>query len=86
MKLLQIVLLLGNVFVGIGNAELSNKMALCTMDLKVFVIKTSYSSSGSCVAVDRQYCREFSVHVAPSRDTVYWIVKQCEETGSVCAK
>jgi hypothetical protein len=74
MILLQIVLHLGKLFFGIGNAELSDNMALCTIDVKVFVIKISYSSSGSCVAVERHYCQAFSVHVTPLRDTVYWIV------------
>jgi hypothetical protein len=31
-------------------------------------------------------CGEFSVPVAPSRDTSYVIVKQFEETGNVCDK
>jgi hypothetical protein len=29
--------------------------------------------------VETQYLREFSVLVASSRDTAYWIVKQSEE-------
>jgi transposase len=29
---------------------------------------------------------EFSVRVAPRTDTVYWIIKQFEETGSLCDK
>jgi hypothetical protein len=39
--------------------------------------------------VGRQYCREFSVHIPPSRDIVYRIVKQLNEAGNVgdeCAK
>jgi hypothetical protein len=50
----------------------------------VFVFKTFYPSSVSCFAVERQYRREFSVRVAPSRDTLCRIAKQFEETGSVC--
>jgi hypothetical protein len=76
MKLLHIVLHLENLFFGIGSSELSNKMVLCTIDLKVYVIKISFSFRGSCVAVERQYWREFSIHVAPSRDTVCWIVNR----------
>jgi hypothetical protein len=76
MKLLQIVPHMGNLFFGIGYAEVSNKMVLCTMDLKVFVIKICYSSNGSCIAVETRYCREFSVHVAPSRASVCWIVNR----------
>jgi hypothetical protein len=49
--------------------------------LKEFVVKTFYFSGGSSV-VDRK-CREISVRVTPTRDTVHWIVKQFEQTGSV---
>jgi predicted DNA-binding transcriptional regulator AlpA len=66
---------LGNLFVAVDPT-----------DQKVFVIKTFYSSGGFCVAVKRQYRREFSVRVAPSRDTIYRIIKQFEEAGSVCDK
>jgi hypothetical protein len=32
-------------------------------------------------------CRgEFSVRLAPSTDTAYWIIKQFQETGSACDK
>jgi hypothetical protein len=56
---------LENVLIAVGNVELSNKMVSHLMDEKVFAIKTSYSSGGSCAAVERQY-QEFSAHVAPS--------------------
>jgi hypothetical protein len=44
--------------------------------------QTFYSSRGSCVDADIQYCREFSVCVAPSMNTIFRIVKRFEETGS----
>jgi hypothetical protein len=66
---------LGNLFVVIDNTELSNKVVLCMIDQKGFVIKTFYSCVDSCVAVQREYYREFSVSVAPLRDTLYWFVK-----------
>lgn len=50
------------------------------MDYKVFVIETFYSSGMSCVAAEN---KEFSVHVLPSKDTIYQNDKQCEEAGSV---
>jgi hypothetical protein len=53
-------------FVALGNAELINKMASYTTNRKLFVIKAFYFSGGSCVAVERQYRREFSVRVVPS--------------------
>jgi hypothetical protein len=49
-----------NMFIAPGNSELSNKMASYTTDQKVFVTKTFCSPGGSCVAVDREYFREFS--------------------------
>jgi hypothetical protein len=58
----------GNLFVTIHNAELSNKMAKYKTDQKVFVIKTFYSFDSSCVAVERELRREFSVRAAPSKD------------------
>jgi hypothetical protein len=45
-------------------------MVSYTTDQKMFVIKTFYSSRGSCVDAERQCCRGFSVRVAPSRDTI----------------
>jgi transposase len=51
-----------------------------------FVVKTFYPSSDSCVAVERHYNRNVFVRIAPSRDTAYQIIKQCEETGNVCHK
>jgi hypothetical protein len=62
-----------NVLVTIGNAELSNNMALYTADQDVF-IETFYSSAGSCVAVERPYRRELSVRVVPSLDIINRIV------------
>jgi hypothetical protein len=70
-------------FVVNGNAELSNKIAAYTTDQKVFVVKTVYSSGRSCVAVKRKYSRDFSVRVAPPRDTIYRTVKRFEEKVSV---
>jgi hypothetical protein len=86
MKLSDIFTDLGKLFVTVGKTQLSNKMASYTKDQKMFVIKTFYSSGGCSVAVERQYLREFSVRVAPSRHTVYWIIKRFGETGSVCDK
>jgi hypothetical protein len=43
---------LGNLFVAVGNSELSNKMAPYRTNQKVSVIKTCYSSGGSYVAVE----------------------------------
>jgi len=51
--------------------------------LKVFVINTFFPSDVPCVAVERKYCRQFSVCVAPPRDTIYRLVIQFDETGSV---
>jgi hypothetical protein len=42
---------LGNLFVTIASAVLSNKVTPYTTDQKVFVIKTFYSSDGACVSV-----------------------------------
>jgi hypothetical protein len=58
-------------------------MASYTVDQKVFVVKTFFSSCGSCVAMETQYREEFSVYVAPSRDR---IIKHFEGTESVCVK
>lgn len=41
------------------NAEPSNKMASYTTDNKLCVITAFLSSTGSCVAVDKQYLRKF---------------------------
>jgi hypothetical protein len=76
---------LGNLLVVVGNGELSNEMATYMTDQEVF-IKISYYSSGSCVTVERKYRQEFSFVVVPSRDTVYWIIKQFEGTGTVCLR
>jgi hypothetical protein len=58
---------LGNPFVAVGSTELSNKMVSHTTDQKVS--PKPFTSSGSCVTVERQYGRGFSVNVAPTRDT-----------------
>jgi hypothetical protein len=52
---------LENLFVAVGNAEPSNKMASYSTDQKVFVIKVFHSSGSSRVAAEEQYRREFSV-------------------------
>jgi hypothetical protein len=70
------------VFVAVGNADANGKMASYTTDREVF-INNFHSLRGSCVAVERQYFREFSLRVPPQRDTVYRTVKQFEGTGSV---
>jgi hypothetical protein len=46
-------------FVAMGNTKLSNIVWYHTTNQKVFGTKTFYSSGGSFVAVERQYCREF---------------------------
>lgn len=69
----------GNLFVAITNAELRNKMELYIMDQPVLVIKTFYSSNGSCAAVERQCCEWFSFHVTPSSDTIYQTGEQSEK-------
>jgi hypothetical protein len=51
---------------------------------KVLVNKIAQCCGVCCVAIDRQYRREFSSRVAPSRDTNYGIIEQFEERGSVC--
>jgi hypothetical protein len=73
---------LGNIFVVVGNAELSNNMASYAMNKKMFVIKTFFTSA----AVWRQYHQVLSVSVAPLSDTIYLIVKQYEETENMCDK
>jgi hypothetical protein len=50
----------------------------------VSVIENFYASGGSCVTLEREYHREFSVHVAPSRGTMNWIIKLSEKSGSLC--
>jgi hypothetical protein len=61
-------------------------MASCTTGQKLFGIKTFYFFDGCRVFVEGEYRRKFSVRVAPSGDTVYWIIKQSEETGIVWDK
>jgi hypothetical protein len=56
-----------------------------TNDQKVFLIKTFYSS-GSYVAVQREYYQAFSVHVTPTNDTIYKLIRKCEEGGNVSYK
>jgi hypothetical protein len=60
----------GNLFLAVGNAEMSNKMPPYTTDHKVFVTETIQPTDGSCVAVERQYGLEFPVRVAPSTKCV----------------
>jgi hypothetical protein len=48
-------------------------------DQEEFVIEIFYSCGGSCVAAELQQCREFSVRVAPSRDTICCIFKRCKK-------
>jgi hypothetical protein len=76
----------GKLFAAFGSTGLSNKMAAYTTDQKAFDIDTFYSSGGSCVAADGQCRAEFSVPVAPSTGTVYWIIELSEETGNMCDK
>lgn len=40
----------GNLFVAIGNTELSDKMASCMTDLNVSVVRYLYSYGASCSA------------------------------------
>jgi hypothetical protein len=61
-------------------------MASCTTDEKVFITRTVYSSGSSGTAVGTEYRREFVVRAAPSRDIIYYSIKQSEETESVCDK
>jgi hypothetical protein len=71
---------LQNLFVAVDNFEISNKLVFYTISEKLFIIKTVYLSDGSCIAAERKYCRAFSVHVVPLRDTTYRTGKQSEET------
>jgi hypothetical protein len=60
-----------------------------TKDKKMFAIKNDYNSCSSCVDVERQYRREFSVCIAPSGATICRTVRESQEVGSVldrCAK
>jgi hypothetical protein len=50
---------LGTVFIAVGKAELSNKMASYITDRKVFAIKTIYSSGGSCISEENQFREGF---------------------------
>jgi hypothetical protein len=50
-----------------------------TTEQKAFVIKTFYCFGGSCVAVERQSRRKFSVRVAPPNGLLRHLKKQ-----SVC--
>lgn len=83
MKLSQIVLHTLELYFLPLETQLINKLASYMTDQKVFVIKIFYTSGGSCDSVVRQYRRELSVRV-DHRDTIYLIIKQSEETGSVC--
>jgi hypothetical protein len=44
---------LRNFFSAIGISEVSNKMASCTTEQEVFVVKTFYYSDGPFVVVER---------------------------------
>jgi hypothetical protein len=50
---------LGNLFIAIDSAELSNEVVVCKTDQKAFVIKTSYSSLDSGFGVERVYHESF---------------------------
>jgi hypothetical protein len=73
----------GNLFVDVGKANLGNKMMSYTTYQKVFIIKLFKSSGGSSTAVERECRPQFSVRVAPSRNTIYRILKQFEDTDGV---
>jgi DNA-binding transcriptional regulator WhiA len=62
---------LGNLFVAIGNTELSNKMVLYTTDQELFTINIFYSSGGLYVAMENHYHLEFSVHVAQTLCAIF---------------
>lgn len=77
----------GNLLIAVATAELCNKIeSLYMMDQKMFIMKSFYSSGGSSVAMEREYCQEFSLCVSPWSDTVCQVLKQSEETLSVCDK
>jgi hypothetical protein len=74
----------GNLFAFFGNAELSNKMASYPAITKCCFPKP-FTLLMVLVLMWKGYRGEFSVRVGPPpRDTIYRIVKQFEETGSVC--
>ena len=58
-------------------------MASYTVEQKLFIVKTFYSSGNSCVFVQRKFREEFNVRDAPSRDSIYRFIRQFEATGSV---
>lgn len=61
----------GNLLIAVAIAELCNKIeSLYIMDQKMSIMKSFYSSGSSSVAMERQYCQEFSLCVSPLRDTV----------------
>jgi hypothetical protein len=60
-------------------AELCNKIAFYTMDQKMFIMKTFYSSDGSCVAMERQYLQKLSLCVSPLRDIVCEILNSLKK-------
>jgi hypothetical protein len=47
---------LQNLFVVVGNAELSNEMVSCTVVQKVFIIKVFYSSSSVNLILQEEVC------------------------------
>jgi hypothetical protein len=72
-------------YVAIGNAKLSNKMA-CMQHIRNSLLSNPFTVLVVLVLMWRAYYREFSIHVAPPRAIIYWIFKQSEETGSVFDK
>jgi hypothetical protein len=62
-------------------------MASFTMDQKMFVNKTFYSSDCSYVVIESQHCWEFSIHVAPLWDTTGLLNRlKKQDTCSKCMK
>jgi hypothetical protein len=66
----------GNFIVTVGNAEVSNKMVSYKPD------QNFYSSGGSCVALEKQYSLQFSVHVVASRGNI-GLLNTFQEAGNV---
>jgi hypothetical protein len=60
---------------------MSNKMALYMMDQKV--LSKPFTLVVVPVLLWRDNTAEFSIHVTPSRDTIYWIFKEFQDTGGV---
>jgi hypothetical protein len=84
MKISQVVLYTWEIhLMPLAKLDSVTKMVPYTTDQKIFVIENLSSSCGLCVALERQYRREFSVHIAPPTITTYRIVMQLVETLSV---